>query len=44
MFIDEIETAAIVTDQPWETAANYNHNSNCFAVIELAVDDQRPNP
>lgn len=44
MFIDEIDTAAILPDQPWQTAGNYSHNSNCFAVIELAIDDQQPNP
>lgn len=42
LYVDEIETATILTDQPWETADNYSHNSNCFAVIELAIDTQNP--
>lgn len=40
LFIDEIHTTVILPDQPWETADNYSQNSNCFTVIELAIDDR----
>ena len=37
MFIDEIEDLTI-TDTPWQTAANFSHGSNCFDVVEIALD------
>jgi hypothetical protein len=39
MFVDEIEEAVIITDQPWETAPNYSHNTNCIDEMELAISD-----
>jgi hypothetical protein len=36
MFVDEIEDLT-VTDDPWETAKNYSHDSNCIDELEIAV-------
>ena len=37
MFIDEIEDLS-VTEGPWQTAPNFSHDSNCFDVLEIALE------
>lgn len=36
MFVDEVEAADII-DVPWETAANYSLDTNCFDSLDIAV-------
>ncbi len=36
MFVDELNDA-VITDQPWQTAANYSHHSNGIDQIELQI-------
>lgn len=37
MFVDEINQPTI-TDEPWETAQNYNHATNAIDDLEIAVE------
>jgi len=37
MFIDEIEDLSI-TEGPWQSALNFSHDSNCFDVLEIALE------
>ena len=37
LFVDEIQDASIVPDQPWTTADNYTPRSNCIDHVELQV-------
>ena len=36
MFVDELDDT-VITDRPWQTAANYSHHSNCIDQIELQI-------
>ena len=37
MFVDEIDQPTI-TDEPWETAQNYNQATNAIDDLEIAVE------
>ncbi len=37
MFVDEIDQPRI-TDEPWETAHNYSHDTNAIDDLEIAID------
>ena len=39
MFVDEIEDP-IITDDPWQTAANYRRNFNGIDHVALEIDDR----
>jgi len=36
LFVDEIDSP-IITDEPWQTADNYSHDSNCVDVVIGAI-------
>jgi hypothetical protein len=42
LFVDEIEDVVIVSDDPWQSAANYSSQSNCVDEVALAISASSP--